>query len=282
MEDAATRDWRSYELVRTGGFIRERISITLVDCGPEAPGRFPLVDIPLVCDRGLPRWFLAISLLLVVVLAASFAAMMLGSKDHWVSVAGMWGFGISIPAIVLLGAAMAIAPVRVYRIGEPIDIRRAEAPIVTIRQRAIGHRKYVVKDDAGLKLARIRRTPSAGHLRIDRFGDDEFDPITIRVRVTRRLTGEKAIASMVDIGAGISNLIHPPWKTAAFLARHKHDPRPRDEAWPLAFARRDSDPRWMLLTVNPSAAEGAPADALPSDMVVLATACLFLSLEGGR
>jgi hypothetical protein len=164
--------------VRTGGFIRERISILPAEFGPEAPGRFPMLDSPLACDRGLPRWFIAISLLLLSVLLVSFAAMMLGGKGQLVSILGMWGFGTSIPTIILLATLMAIAPIRVYCIGVPIDARRAEPPILTIRQRAIGHRNYVLKDDTGNKLARIRRTPSAGHLRIDRFGVDVFDPIS--------------------------------------------------------------------------------------------------------
>lgn len=281
-EQRANGEWRSYDLVRTGGFIAERILVSLIDTGRDAPGTREFAPNPLACDRRLPRWFVASTALLVVTLAVACGVMVLATRGQPVFKIAAMTLGVAVILIVLLSAAMALAPVRVYRIGTPIDGRRASSPIVTIRQRAVGHRKYVVKDDAGRKLARIRRTPAAGHLRIDRFGPEVANPITVRARISRRMTGQKTFESALHVSSGVSNLIHPPWNSVQFLARRKHDQRPKSDSWAIASAERGGGVQWMRVSIDHGAAGAHQQASLPGDLVLLSAACLLLSLEGAR
>lgn len=281
---------RSYDLVRTGGFIRERSFITLHDVSMVDGSSEPQVaPVPLACDRSLPRWFVYTTLALLATLPVSFLAGAISGAGSPVFVIAAWVFGGAIVLSLLIAVGMAIAPVRVYRIGVPIDERRIEPPIVTIRQRAIGHRKYVVQDESGKKLARIRRRLAAGHLRIDRiqsagdhFDQDAFNPVMVRARISRRLTAGKAAISALDIASSVSNLIHPPWNAVRFAARLKHDPRPKGEAWPLATAEKGTSPGSMRLTIDRGVVDGVGHEALPDDLVLLAAACLLLSFESDR
>lgn len=272
--------YRIYRLSRSGGFIRDRIEISLLEVGGD--DRLAVGD-DLACDRVLPAWIRLTALVMMIGLPVTLLIMLGLSRMGIRSNAAAWAFGSFLLFSFAFAAIAALFPSRVYRFSRYDDADHATPPIATLRQVAMGHRKYVLRNSDRDRVARFRRTPAAGHLRIDNIASSVGVGIPtdtrVRVRISRKRSALATMVSSFGVGAMLANAFHPPWNSVGFFARSHNGRWGGREQLPIAQAERFGRARDMELMINMS--KIPPAEA-PADIVLLAAACLLLSLEGDR